>query len=437
MMNKTAIYSLALCTSINLLAADTNVEDEKRKRLPSVRDVIQSVHTVEPKEVDTVSGIRHMFEDGTVSGELRSMYSRYNFEEDENIYATAIGGQVQYELAKYKGFNAAVRFLTSHEVSDLSGDDKKFNPDLSSEDGSYTQMIESYINYEYDNFNIRVGRQSLDTPLADSDDVRMTPNTFEAYILSYNYNDFDFMAGYLNRFQGYDTGLDVDNPWQDTGEDGTYLASFAYETDELEGSLWYYDISEDENPNSTIGNVANKSVYLSLGGHYHFDNEAFLYMMTQYLNQSEESNSNVESRIYGVMSELVVSSIGFNLAYNYAEDMEGKKAFSGFGGGTLFTSMDDMVLENIASDRRAYAVVGGISWELSDFHFLCAYGIFRGDENTAGVTEHITESDIGFEYSTNESYSLSALYTKQSDKDNTNINGGDWENFRILVSYKF
>ena len=56
-------------------------------------------------------------------------------------------------------------------------------------------MAEAYINYKYDTLNFRAGRQVLNTPLADSDDICMIQNTFEAYVATYN-----LWSGNLNSY---------------------------------------------------------------------------------------------------------------------------------------------------------------------------------------------------------------------------------------------
>jgi len=437
-MKNTIRLCLLGCLSLNALAEENIVaDDEHRQRIHSVRSVVANITKVKDKEVDAVGGIKHMFEDGVVSGEIRSIYSRYNYDDSQNIYATAIGGQLKYELAEYNGFNAGATFITTHEISPISGNNTKFNEELTSEKGDYTQLAEAYINYNYKNLNLRIGRQIVDTPLADSDDIRMTLNTFEAYMLTYKVDNIVLMSGLLTQFQGYDAGLDVDNPWQDTGEDGTYLAGITYETEPLEASAWYYDVSKDTDPNSLMQNNASKSIYLSLGGHIHFTKDNFLHLMAQYLNQSENDNSGVESRVYGGMAELVLGNIGFNIAYDKSNKQKNKRIFSGFGGGTMYTSMDNMIIENIAQDRDAYATVGGISYAVNkNFNFLYAYGDFHGNANSAGVSEHIIEHNIGFEY-TKKSITIASIYTKQEDKDNTGVNNGDWSNIRILGSYSF
>ncbi len=140
-----------------------------------------------------------MFEDARVSGQIRMMYAGYEQKEQNvnNNYATALGGKLKYELAELQGFNAGAAVYISHDLDFATGEGTRHNSELSSDDGSYTQLAEAYVNYKYKSFNIRAGRQILDTPLADSDDIRMISNTLEAYVLSYADGDFKGNANSL------------------------------------------------------------------------------------------------------------------------------------------------------------------------------------------------------------------------------------------------
>jgi hypothetical protein len=96
-----------------------------------------------------------------------------------------------------------------------------------------------------------------------------------------------------------------------------------------------------------------------------------------------------------------------------------------------------MILDTITADRDADVVVSGISYEIGDFNFLYAYGNFKGDVNSLGDKEHIVEQDIGLNYSHNENFNISALYNRNNDKLNSGSNDGNWDNFRVLMSYNF
>jgi len=423
------IINLSLITSLLVTASFAEEEQESRERIHSVKKAIASVQDSEQKELNVVDGFAHMFQDGKVTAQIRTMYSGINTKGTTDIYATALGGFLKYELAEYKGFNAGVEFVTARDIESLSGEGASRNDALSSSATEYTQMSEAYINYRYDALNIRVGKQSIDTPLADSDDIRIVANSFEAYIATYELKNFSFMGGAILSWQGTDAGLDA--PWQKTGEDGTYFGGVSYSDERVDASLWYYNI------NGVAGDAtANNSYYADLVGHFDLTKELFLHLGLQYLKQEELDRSGVASNIYGASAEVVYQGLGLNVAYNHSAKEFNKQSFSGFGGGTLFTNMDNMILDVISLDRDVDAIVTGFSYGYGDFNFLYAYGDFSGDADSSGIKEHIVEQNIGATYEHNE-FMFGLIYTVENDKEATAINGGDWNNLRALLSYNF
>ncbi len=441
-MNNIIKLSLISIMTVSVMAEELEIEEKLRNRGHSAQEVIQNAITNEPKEVADARSFRQMFTDGKVTGQIELVYSSHHAKNDDNPYATAIGGHLLYELAEYNGFNAGVEFSTAHNIDGITGDGDKENTNLASSDGSYTELTQAFLNYKYADLNVRVGRQLIDTPLADSDDIRIINNTFEAAIATYELGDFSFMAGYLSRWQGTDTGLDTDNEWQDTGDDGTYLGSVAYACDLFDVSAWYYDISEAEHDNTATGNVANRSTYLDVSFHNQITKDIFIHSSAQYLNQEEKDNSGIKSNIYGLMFEVVFfEDLSFSAAYNNSEKKSGRQSFSGFGGGTLYTNMDNMIIDNITADRDASSIVAGINYSIGEFNFLYAYGDFDGDKDSTGQKEHIVEQNIGTSYHATENLTFGLLCVINNDKEDTGsgayFNNGDFENYRAVVAYSF
>ncbi len=375
----------------------------------------------------SVSSFQEMFENAKVSGELRSIYAGYEYEKagESDTYSTAFGGKVKYELAELNGFSGAAAFRISHDIGEATGDDEKQNPELSSSDGEYTVLSEAYLNYRNGAFNFRAGRQLIDTPLADSDDIRMVPNTFEAYIATYEVADFSFMLGHLQKWQGVDA--DLDEEWVKTGEDGTWFGGLTYAAGDLEASAWYYNITKQLN-----------AVYFDLSYNYKIDEDISILGAAQYLNESELSNSGEEASIYGLMAEFSVYDLCLSLAYNESEKQSGKTSFSGFGGGTLFTSMDIMILDEITADRDSQAVVAGVNYTIDDLTLFYAYGDFDGDADSLGDKANVVEQDIGFEYSViPEKLAVSGVYVISEDKENSIKTDFDWDRFQLTVAYSF
>jgi len=426
-MKKTVYISLFSSLMVGSLYAQ-EVKVEKRDRVPSVKKAIGKAGELEIKNIDMVTKFKHMFSDGKVSGQIRTMYAGYDKKEngEKDTYATAIGGVLKYELASLYGFNGAVAFRTSQDIGFATGnrDDAKQNPELSSSKGNYTQMSEAYINYKYDNLNLRAGRQSIDTPLADADDIRMIPNTFEAYTATYILDDFNLMIGNLQKWQGYDAGLD--DGWIDAGKDGTNFGGISYANELIEFSAWYYNITKTTN-----------AFYADAGISYNINKNYSIHGGIQYLNESELDKSNIEANIYGAMLEFVAYDLGFNIAYNKSDKKNTKTSFSGTGGGTMFTSMDTMIIDEIADDRDANAIVSGLSYDIGNFNLLYAYGDFSGDKNSVGIKAHVVEQDIGFNYHVKEEFIVAAIYVMQEDKQSSIKTQNDWNRMQITLNYNF
>ena len=418
---KVSIFCLSLFTA--LAAAEQKTGEDKR--LHSVRKNIDKESLLEIKTVSVTDNFKHMFKDGKISGQIRTIYTGYEQKEANiaNNYATALGGKLKYELAELYGFNAGVAFYTSHDIRFATGNDSRHNNELSSSEGSYTQAAEAYINYKYKDFNFRAGRQILDTPLADSDDIRMISNSFEAYVATYNYKGFEFMAGNIQSWQGFDAGLDT--PWEKTGQKGTNFGGLSY-GNIWELNLWYYNITD----------VVN-ALYAEGGIEYAVNKEILLHLMCQYLDETEIANSGYAGSVYGAMAEVVLHGVSFGIAYDKFISTPSKMSFSGFGGGTLFTSMDTLILDDIADDRDAQAFVPSIGYITENFSILYAYGDFKGERNSFGKKIHIIEQDVSLEYNMHDEFVLACIYAVQDDKQNTLKTDHDWNRFQLMVNYNF
>lgn len=401
----------------------------------SVRDSIAK-ESVE-LEVTTVDKLKKMFKKAKISGDLRSIYSRFYNKNESDKYVTAVGGSFKYELAEFNGFNAAATFRTSNKLSFASGDGENFNPDLTGSKGSSNELSEAYINYEYKGLKLRAGRQIIDTPLADSDDIRMTPDTFYGYTGSYEADTFSVMFGHLRQWQGYDAGLD--KGWIKTGKNGVNFFGLIYSKKMIDSSMWYYNISNASDADILSGTDenGNNSFYADVSGHFDIKQEFLLHLNVQYLNQSELDGSNIKANIYGGSVKVDVDDFNLGIAYNKSIRQKGKHSFSGYGGGTLYTSMDTMILNEITHDRDAQATVASLSYQFLDCNFLYAYGEFKGGADSFGVKEHITTHNIVVQYTTKRGLTFSSVYIYHKNKEDSMSTFYNDSNFRVFASYNF
>ncbi|MBD3799558.1 MAG: hypothetical protein IE883_06710, partial [Epsilonproteobacteria bacterium] len=126
----------------------------------------------------SANGIDEAFVAGKVSGQIRAAYVNQYNAVDTDTYGTSLGGVLKYETVDWNGLKLGVGTYISQKLHLATGDaDKgKTNPDLFGEGTkSYAYVGEAYVDYTMGDLNLKVGRQLIDSPFADTDDIRMHP----------------------------------------------------------------------------------------------------------------------------------------------------------------------------------------------------------------------------------------------------------------------
>ncbi len=437
-MKKFLLFAFAVC----LLEANANEISKQQKavfvndtkdnmRKDSVREALRSTNeSLFKKETEIVEKIRQLFQKGKIDGNFRIQYAGYeNYSQNPSQYSTAFGGSLQYSLARLYGLSAGVEFTTSQDIRLLSGDRElqKNNPELSSQSGSYTEVTQAYVDYIYKGFGFRLGRQQLETPLADSDDARMIKNSFEAYTLHYINGSQKLLLGHINRWQGNDAvdkNGNVLPGWIKAGEKGVNFIGLAY-GDMWEYNAWFYNMP----------NIAN-SYYVDVGVEYPLNSITTLHIMTQYLYQ-ESLGSQYGAKISGILCEFVYDGFGFNVAFNHAARVANKKAFIGVGGGSFFSSMDSTDLDMISYDRSVDAVVGGLTYKNRGFIGLFAYGEFRGGKDSSGASKDLSELDIMIGYELKKEFKATLIYAYLQDLSQEKRTEFDFSRLQLTLNYNF
>lgn len=159
---------------------------------------------------NAADSISSMFSEGKVSGQIREFsISREITVDNSHLYtrqANAIGGHLKYETASLNGLSAGVAFYTSNGFGLGSPKDdpayRSVDPTLLGKDNANVAYIgEAYLQYKYENTTFKAGRQVLNTPMAGTDDARMLPNLFEAYVLTNtDLPDTTLVAAHVTKF---------------------------------------------------------------------------------------------------------------------------------------------------------------------------------------------------------------------------------------------
>ncbi|QOP40584.1 hypothetical protein [Sulfurimonas marina] len=177
--------------------------------------------------------------------------------------------------------------------------------------------------------------------------------------------------------------------------------------------------------------------YVDFGVQYPFNDDFTLHLMAQYLNEQELSNSGYEASIYGGLCEFVFGDLGINFAYNHSDKKTDKESFSGAGGGTLFTNMDMMIMDNITKDREVDAIVSGLVYNHGSISLLYAYGDFSGKADSLGEKAHIVEQNFNVDYNINDEFLVAFIYVMSEDKQSVLKTEYDYDRTQLMINYNF
>lgn len=406
----------------------------KRETLKKIIKLsIASAMAIATLSASEATSVEEMFKNGELSGQLR--VGHFTFDKKDNTksddYVSAIGGQLKYETALLYGLSMGVAMYTSHSIALLSGDkeDNKFNDLLTSSEKNYTELGEAYVNYTRDSFNLRVGRQQIDTPLADTDDWTMTPHTFEAVVASYGFEELGLtlIGANVQRWQGVNTGYEnvLNNSWADTGDSSTNMVAALYANDMLESGIWYYDIGS-----------AAKAVYADISATFDLSDDVGATFGVQYLDESQEANSNIEGSIAGVMAEVSFAGLTLGGAYNNVSVDNGDSIFEGFGGGSSYTNMFITTAatfnDGTYGDANSYSF--SAAYEFMGVELSGAYAEFKADDIGNGKGDK-SEMDLVASHSYNDGEIEVALgFVRVKDKiDSTN----SLDRIQFFANYNF
>jgi hypothetical protein len=173
------------------------------------------VGLISSANVQAADDMSTMFSEGKTSGQIRMFSISRSVEAsagtDYTRSANAFGGHLKYETADYAGLSMGTAFYTTNgflmpdaKYDATTGKQTYTEQDptlLGPDNEAYSILGEAYLQYKIGNTVFKGGRQKLDTPLAGSDDARMLPNLFEAYLLiNSDIPNTTLIAGHVTRF---------------------------------------------------------------------------------------------------------------------------------------------------------------------------------------------------------------------------------------------
>lgn len=322
-----------------------------------------------------------------VSGQVRlgAVQSKNSTGDKEST--VALGGRLGIKTNPVAGISAAATFYTTNAILGHS-DNGMF---LNSKNGGYSIVGEAYIQAEMGKTSLKVGRQVVDTPYADSDDIGMIPNTFEGVtLINQDIPDTTVILAVLSRWSGVDTEIpEKFNEMQASG-DAVYVGGLIYEgIENTTLQAWQYKLDDTD------------FNYVEAG----YETESYS-VATQYIDQGHNNTA------FGFSGAVNVGNLAVNAAYNKAHGTVN----NGFGGGPFFTSSEEHTVAEVVDQE---AVLVGAEYRINDVTLAVTHVNFEKGEN---------ETDYVVSYSANEKLSFDVIHADMH---------GDGKLIRVFANYDF
>lgn len=331
--------------------------------------------------------LNEAFMQAEVGGQLRLGAVQSEDDAGNKASTLALGGQLGIKTKPVAGISLGTTFYTTNA---LLGKNKE-GMFLSSEGKSYAIVGEAYVQGTLGNSVLKAGRQIVDTPFADSDDIGMVPNTFQGYTLvNQDFPDTTVILAKLDRWSGVDSDTPERFTKLEADGEGVLMASAIYEgIENTTLQAWHYNLDEVSFNYAEAG----------------YETERFT-VAVQYTDQENDN------RAYGVTAGLNIGDVALVSAYNRVDGT----VSNGFGGGPFFTSSEDHTVAEV-EDQQALMV--GAEYAIDDLTLALGHVDFDKGEN---------ETDYIVSYAMNEVLSVDLIHSDMYD---------DGKLTRFFVNYNF
>lgn len=119
-----------------------------------------------------------------VSGQVRFGYTQAEDSAGAKVDAAAIGGNIGYISPVWQGFNVGANIYSTNVLGKYDDDDRFLDREGGPNGSGYTVLGEAWLQAAFNKTAIKIGRQLINTPFADTDHIGMIPNTFEAAVVT-------------------------------------------------------------------------------------------------------------------------------------------------------------------------------------------------------------------------------------------------------------
>ncbi len=390
--------------------------------------------------MEEAENFTEMFSKSRVSGQARAIYqtnSNLTYLDDTtgSSRTGTVGGKIELATRTFKGFDAVA---TAYGTLRAHGDRNQADGDYLNNgkaNGNYALIGQAFARYTNAESFIQVGRFELDTPLLNSDDIRMIPNLFQGvYATIIPVENITFQAGYINRMAGWENGGDnakfqnigtlIDTiavlDTYSTGKSAVTFAGLSYGGEESPFSIRLFDYMTN--------NVMNE-IYADMGANAGMVNVQAQYLrsisdnkLKDYLNDNAIADTMIDSTVWGASARVTIeeANLGFSIAYNRSAKKDGTLNSGGtpdfFGGANdpFFTSMDVLTAHQLGGVK---AYKAELTYDPAETLALAlAHGVFVKDDR---FRNHETDLSVGYTFK--ENMALEGMVSKVVETDTVGV----------------
>jgi len=358
-------------------------------------------------------------EETVVDGYIRGTYQSHDVKNDKVYKDDAIGGKLHFETASTDGVSLGASYYGTTEV--FNDDNGGLVPLRGEMDKSYSILGEIYLKYESGKSMLKVGRQEIETPFAQTDDIGMIPNTFESAIFTNNgIENTTIFLGQINKMAGVDAEV-IDKFTKVNGSENMRLVGLSYDgIKNVILSGWYYHLK---------GGEIDKISYIEADYAKDFNRNYSYEMGIQYSKQHYKEGD--DAKIYGGTLSILSKSSGVTVTTAYTK-VKNRVASSGFGGGPFFSNSEYLIIDNAGANSTAKWMGIEIDGERIGYKGL-TLGVGKITLETEAKKE-ATEVDFVASYELDKNMEFHLIY---SNLKGLNVGEDEAKHLRVFANYTF
>lgn len=351
-------------------------------------------------------------------------------------HAIGAGGHIHLQTRPWHNLLIASTFYALENMEPGGTEQELLNPDFFDAQGEGLLLAgEAYLAGNWNRSEIRLGRQTLETPHIDGDDIRMLPNLYRAWTWRMAAGEKNhYSAGLVDRMAGWENGVDAsrfvtlsDALGLSESTRGAFWVSAEQNEDGWQAGLWAYRFDE-----VALINLLQLSFEPEKTG---LKDWTVALQVDHAKDIGKGLLGEYSSNTVGVYLEYegIYPGLEFTVAYNASHGAGG--AFPSLGGGPYFTSLEDQTLDAIGAPGSAIMINLMRSWLLDHQRRLdlgVSGGQFRSTQNGIYATDEI---DLQLAFSWGKALKLNTALALIKDQE-TAVESSTLQ-IRVLLSYAY